>query len=261
MRWVNANVPYDFTKRKFLELPKERQHKKCAECLKEVYHAHLAGKCCPSFISNYCQMAQWLGLPALSNTQPESLSNRYHEHLSQAEKSLKEHNLLPAVRKGDRKEPSAPLLPIAIYLDHIRSAHNVGSIIRTAECFSLGTLYFSSHTPFIDCKQVQNTSMGAHDWIPCKQNSTLESLPKPIIVLETTEHAIALDDFVFPSTFTLVIGNEEYGCSEESLALADFCLEIPLCGRKNSLNVANAFAIAAGAINRQQRTRSKGCIL
>ena len=52
---------------------------------------------------------------------------------------------------------------------------------------------------------------------------------------------------------TFPLGNEEYGCSKETLAMADYLLTIPLYGRKNSLNVSNAFAIAAQEICRQKR--------
>ena len=186
----------------------------------------------------------------LDRLTPQTIADRYHYHLQQAGFGQKEHHLLPKVRTGD-KTSAQPSLPIAIYLDQIRSAHNVGSIIRTVEAFSLGTLYFSASTPFITHKQVQDTAMGSAAWVSCHRNIPLDSLPKPLIALETSEEAASLYDFIFPSTFTLVLGNEEYGCSEETLKAADIILEIPLRGRKNSLNVANAFAIVASEIIRQ----------
>jgi tRNA G18 (ribose-2'-O)-methylase SpoU len=50
-----------------------------------------------------------------------------------------------------------------------------------------------------------------------------------------------------------MLGNEEYGLSEEALSLRDETVKIPLHGFKNSLNVAAAFAIAAGVISHQLR--------
>ncbi|MCE2983540.1 MAG: TrmH family RNA methyltransferase, partial [Parachlamydia sp.] len=90
-------------------------------------------------------------------------------------------------------------------------------------------------------------------WVSCFKEIPLSQLKKPIIALETATGAHNLYDFSFPSSFTLVVGNEEYGCSDETLHLADEWVEIPLRGRKNSLNVANAFAIAAGEIARQKK--------
>ena len=156
------------------------------------------------------------------------------------------------MKKGDKEINTQEILPIAIYLDNLRSAHNVGSIIRTAEAMSLGTIHFSNKTPFIDQKQVQDTSMRTHEWIACKAGTLLSELPRPILLLETSAQAVPITDYIFPEVFTLIVGNEEYGCSDEALQLADIAIEIPLSGRKNSLNVANAFAIAAYEIRKQR---------
>jgi tRNA G18 (ribose-2'-O)-methylase SpoU len=190
-------------------------------------------------------------LPIEPSLSAQKIADEYHAHLQQARLSKREHHLLPRVRKGDRIH-GEEAWPIAIYLDHIRSAHNVGSIIRTVEALSLGSIYFSPQTPFITNKQVQDTAMGTITWLKCYQGIALNTLPRPILVLETGEEAISLYDMIFPSSFTLVVGNEEYGCSNEALELADELVEIPLRGHKNSLNVANAFAIAAGEIQRQK---------
>ncbi|MGA8165369.1 MAG: TrmH family RNA methyltransferase [Waddliaceae bacterium] len=54
-----------------------------------------------------------------------------------------------------------------------------------------------------------------------------------------------------------MVGNEEYGCSTEVKRCGQIFLEIPLRGRKNSLNVANAFAIAAAEMTRQKEQIQK----
>lgn len=181
----------------------------------------------------------------------ETIADRFHHHLKIAGQSRKEHRLLPFIKQGDATT-ATPSLPIAIYLDNVRSAHNVGSILRTVEAFALGEVFFSEGMVPPDHKQVQDAAMGAAEWVRCTQNTPLESLPGPIIALETGQDAVPIHAFTFPESFTLVVGNEEYGCSESTLRLADHIIKIPLFGRKNSLNVANAFAIAAGAIRGQK---------
>lgn len=205
---------------KFRKLGKEQQHKKAAEALREAY-----------------QLLHWLDEP-----EPENLADAYHIQLRKAGQSLKEHNFLPQ-RRGDRKE-AAPFRPIAIYLDNIRSAHNVGSIFRTTEAFRLGQIFLSEMTPTPKNKKVRDAAMGADQWVHWEV-APLSELPRPIIALETCEGATPLHEFTFPESFTLVIGNEEYGCSDHSLKVADHVIEIPLCGIKNSLNVANAFSTVA----------------
>jgi tRNA G18 (ribose-2'-O)-methylase SpoU len=240
-----------FTKRKFQSFCNQKQHKKCAELLRHIYKNRVSQLEWEADWENYQQLLQWMSQPYVEDQTIEMISNLCYQHELSAGIQRREHHLLPQVAKGDREE-SAPRWPIAIYLDHLRSAHNVGSIIRTVEAFALGSVYFSTDTPFIDNKQVQNTSMGTYQWVESFQNQTLHTLPKPIIALETCPTAKTIYDFRFPATFTLVVGNEEYGCSEETLAMADVILNIPLRGRKNSLNVANAFALIAGEIVRQR---------
>ena len=172
---------------------------------------------------------------------------------------LNEYDLLPRVKSRDREKPLGPSLPVSVYLDNIRSAHNIGSILRTVEAFGLGEIFFSPATPFVDHPQVKKTSMGAYHYVKCKKMDQINALPRPLIVLETCEHALPIHDFAFPEAFTLAIGNEEYGCSRDLLLHADVILEIPLRGRKNSLNVANAFAIAAAEIVKQKGIKEKEC--
>lgn len=243
---------YAFTKKKFLTLPITQQHKKCAELLNHLYQQFLNQKEWTKDWLVYQQLQQWMDEPVEKTFTLKTVADAYHQHQQQAGVSKKEHHLLPHIRKGDRLQGEKPW-PLAIYLDHLRSAHNVGSVIRTVEAFALGNLYFSSQTPFITHKQVQDTAMGATQWVSCYQGVKLSTLPCPIIVLETSLDALSLYEFNFPPTFTLVIGNEEYGCSDETLELADYLVEIPLRGRKNSLNVANAFALVAGEISRQRK--------
>lgn len=242
---------YQFAEKKFLGLPERQQHKKCAELLRYIYDVILSNQDAKEFIAHYNELQNWMKLPVLTDCNPKLLANRYHEHLERANVHIRENQLLPHVTKRDRPVGDPPL-PIAIYLDKTRSAFNVGSIIRTAEAMAIGTLYFADSTPFVDNRQVQNTSMDAYRWIECKQKVPLSTLPKPIIALETSPDAIPLHQFIFPESFTLVLGNEEYGCSDETLSAADYLVQIPLNGKKNSLNVASAFAIAAAEIRRQK---------
>lgn len=243
-----------FTKKRFLSFPPEQQHKKCAEHLRRFYELKLQGRTDPSLENQLADLCSWISADGVNTESLKSIADAYHYHLKLAHQTLKEHNFLPLIRKEDRKEANTPF-PIAIYLDNLRSAHNVGSILRTTEAFSLGTLYFSPSTPFIDNKQVRDAAMGTDAWVTAHQAHSLSPLPRPLIALETSDSAVPLNNFIFPETFTLVLGNEEYGCSDEVLKNADFLVEIPLRGRKNSLNVANAFAIAAAEIIRQKGTR------
>lgn len=239
-----------FTKQKFLRLEISHRHKKCSEILRAIYEFLLQKKSPKKEISVYSHFTTWMEISSIDFKNIQQIANRYHWHLSEAKLSLKEHNLLPSIRTGDRFSHT-PFLPIAIYLDQMRSAYNVGSILRTTEAFRLGSVYFSSSTPFQNHQKVHKSSMGSSDIVPCFQNFSLKELPRPWIVLETSEQAPTYDSYPYPETFTLILGNEEYGVSDEILKQADEVLQIPMHGAKNSLNVACAFAIIASEIRRQ----------
>jgi tRNA G18 (ribose-2'-O)-methylase SpoU len=207
----------------------------------------------PRQLALYRRIENWWNLPRLDENDFPAVANRYHLHLNAIGVSWKEHNLLSApLHQPDKPSEIAPL-PVAIYLDNLRSAFNVGSILRTTEAFRLGKVCFGKTTPFIDNPKVQKTSMWTYDKVECFQTIDLDLLPKPLIALETDPNAPSLFDFSFPPSFTLMLGNEEYGLSEETLSKKEAIVRIPLYGFKNSLNVASAFAIAAGVISHQLR--------
>jgi tRNA G18 (ribose-2'-O)-methylase SpoU len=234
-----------FTKRKFLQLELKQRHKKCAELLRRHYEEQ------NDDFTEYNTLLSWLYYNPYIHTDFKALADRYHWHLQLAGLSLKEHNLLPALRTGDRTAKLDFPSNIAIYLDHVRSAYNVGSILRTVEALRIGRVYFSEKTPFIDNEKVQRTAMGGAELVPCFQNVPLSSLPRPIIALDTSNAAVHISEFQFPESFTLILGNEEYGISNDSLKEVDYIVEIPLFGAKNSLNIACAFSIAASKIRLQ----------
>jgi tRNA G18 (ribose-2'-O)-methylase SpoU len=103
---------------------------------------------------------------------------------------------------------------------------------------------------------VIKTAMGCHDKVRCFDLNENISLPRPIIALETAKNAPSIYEYRFPETFTLILGNEEYGISDEWLKQCDQIVTIPMYGFKNSLNVASAFAIAAHEIRKQATLRT-----
>jgi tRNA(Leu) C34 or U34 (ribose-2'-O)-methylase TrmL len=246
-----------FTKKKFLSLDKRQQHKHCAHLLKTMYdylcgqtQASLRNTTYDTAVDFYRIYLSWMHLSWDLPKDTQKISDRYHWHLKEGKISLKEHNLLPRIRTQDRTAQK-PFGSCAIYLDRLRSAYNVGSILRTTEALRIGPVYFHPDTPFINQEKVQKVSMGTYDLVPCVCIESLEILPRPWIALETSDEHIEISGFLFPKTCTLFVGNEEYGLCHEVLQKIDFLVTIPLFGSKNSINVACAFAIAAQEIRRQ----------
>lgn len=227
-----------FTKRKFLLLPLKERHKVCANLLRAHYEEGTTD------FTYYNTLAGWLSLNPYFYTDSRALADRYHWHLQQAGLSLKEYHLLPNLRTKSQNE-KLPFPNVAIYLDHVRSVYNVGNILRTVEALRIGGVYFSEKTPFVDHEKVQRIAQGAAEIVPVFQNASLKDLPRPWIALDTSDAAVSVFEFEFPQSFTLILGNEEHGVSDETLAQIDHIVEVPLFGAKNSINVACAFSIAA----------------
>lgn len=147
---------------------------------------------------------------------------------------------------------------IAVLCD-IRSIHNVGSIFRTADAAGVEKLYLCGITPSpldrfgharMDFVKV---SLGAEDSVPWEKipsvTELIQKLKKDvftIVCLEQTAQSIPHTDkrMHMQKNIALIVGNEVRGLSEDVLKLSDYIIEIPMRGKKESLNVSVSFGIA-----------------
>ncbi|MFA5250215.1 MAG: TrmH family RNA methyltransferase [Parachlamydiales bacterium] len=240
-------------------------HKECLLLLKALYAKALLKQPLQKELTAYLKKSRQLQLPSLKPGFKE-FSQRHYFHLRQLKPSIKENDLLPYWRQIHRRtkislqakklsrQPAA-FGQAAIYLEEIYSAYNVANIIRTVEAFRLGAVYFSPEAPPLEKSRIAKSSFGALESVKLFYGRDLKTLPRPWIALDTFQNKTVLNlfAFAFPQTFTLILGNEERGISQAALKKADLFLTIPLCGNQKALNVASAFAIAAGQI-RQSRS-------
>ena len=145
----------------------------------------------------------------------------------------------------------------AVLLDNIRSAWNVGSILRSADGFGFGHAYLCGITPTPEVDAVRKTALGAEEYVTWSYHhdavQLVNSLKKEgwaILALEEDERSVTLSKAkkVKADRTLLIVGNEVTGIDPELLDLADHILHIPMRGQKRSFNVANAFSIAAYAL-------------
>jgi tRNA G18 (ribose-2'-O)-methylase SpoU len=144
-----------------------------------------------------------------------------------------------------------------LLLENIRSAYNVGAIFRTADATGVEKLFLVGHTPTpIDRfgrtqTEIQKTSLGASEYIPWEHHETAESILTNlqaqqvcVVVVEQTKNAILLGHFSPPPAVVYVLGNEVDGVSQAVLKMADTIVELPMLGKKESLNVS----VTAGVV-------------
>jgi len=168
---------------------------------------------------------------------------------------------------------------IFLVLHNVRSAHNVGSIFRTADAAGVSKVFLCGYTPApsksvipptLDPRlfarefssgcmadlpdKIAKTALGAEKTIPWEQHkqtwrllkklSTRKVEPCGVVALEQAPNAVDYRKFKPKFPLALVLGNEVGGLSKEILKYADEIIEIPMCGKKESLNVSVAAGIA-----------------
>lgn len=154
---------------------------------------------------------------------------------------------------------------IILIAHNLRSCHNVGSLLRTAEGLGVACVYLTGYTPYpsqpddnrlphlsnkID-GQIAKTALGAEHMVVWRHEQNvravlaqLRSEGYTIVALEQTPSSISLSKFEVPEKCALIVGREREGIETEVLALADKAVEIPMLGRKESFNVVQAAAMA-----------------
>ncbi len=145
---------------------------------------------------------------------------------------------------------------IRLVLDNIRSVHNVGSIFRTAETLGIKRIYCIGTTPVpLDRfgqkrKDFAKVALGSEEIISWEYFENAKVLIKnlkkekfKIIALEQTGDSIDYKKVKSSNRVVIILGNEVEGVSKEILNLTDEVAEIPLQGKKESLNVSVAAGI------------------
>lgn len=151
--------------------------------------------------------------------------------------------------------------PAVLVVEDVRSAFNVGSMLRTADALLLDHVYLTGFTPDGNHRGVHKAALGAQSSVPWthvpESEDILHQLREEGFTLAAVEitdsprSALSLETGDFP--LALVVGNEVQGVSESALALCDLALELPQFGAKHSLNVAVAFGVVGYDVVRRWR--------
>lgn len=146
---------------------------------------------------------------------------------------------------------------ILLVLHNIRSAHNVGSIFRTADAAGVSKIFLTGHTPApVDRfgrkrKDFVKVSLGAEEsvrWERVKNLSPLlRRLKKEKVFLcavEQSHRSVDYKKIPHKRNVALIFGNEVWGLPRSILKTCGCVAEIPMHGNKESLNVS----VAAGVV-------------
>ncbi|HVW23393.1 MAG TPA: TrmH family RNA methyltransferase [Candidatus Saccharimonadales bacterium] len=149
---------------------------------------------------------------------------------------------------------------------NLRSTHNVGSLLRTAEGLGVSEVWLTGYTPYpaggsdddrlphlarkVDA-QIAKTALGAEKQIKWHRTADIARLVQElrqqgvtVIGLEQTPKSLPLPEFQPPDKLALIVGREVEGLEPEVLQVCDQTVEIPMFGKKESFNVVQAAAMA-----------------
>ncbi len=144
-----------------------------------------------------------------------------------------------------------------VILNNIRSAHNVGSLFRTADGAGVSKIFITGYTPSPldrfgrEQKEILKTSLGATETVPYEVEENIHVVIErlktegvSIVAVEQTEKAIEYKKFTQETDVAFIFGNEVEGVESEVLQKTDHHIMLPMHGAKESLNVS----VCAGII-------------
>lgn len=154
---------------------------------------------------------------------------------------------------------------IILIAHNIRSCHNIGSLLRTADGFGVLKVYLTGYTPYphgendtrlvhLSTKihnQICKTALGAEESTAWEYSENilpvLDRLKKAgyeIVGLEQAKNSIKLPDYNPSEKVAILIGSEVEGIDKALFAHCSTLIEIPMFGAKESFNVVQATAVA-----------------
>jgi 23S rRNA (guanosine2251-2'-O)-methyltransferase len=151
---------------------------------------------------------------------------------------------------------------LIVALDSIHDPHNVGAILRAAECFGADGVIYSRNRGADITPTVRKVSAGASELLSLVAVSNLATALKTlkdhgywIVTSALSPEATPLNSFDFPNKTVLVLGSEGDGVKDLTKKLSDFEVAIELFGKIDSLNVSQAAAILLSSYRRTRQSR------
>jgi 23S rRNA (guanosine2251-2'-O)-methyltransferase len=157
--------------------------------------------------------------------------------------------------------------PLILILDEIQDPHNVGAILRSAECSGVNGVILTKHHSATITSTVAKVSAGATEHLKIchvtNLSQTIDELKKNgfWIVgssLKTVSPSNAelknYSEIDYKMPVALIVGNEEKGIRKLTASKCDFLVKIPMSGKLQSLNVSVATGIILFEILRQRNT-------
>ena len=207
-------------------------------------------------VSKITALAKERGIP-LVRTEKQALDRLTHGLNHQGEAayvSAYSYKTIDDIIEKARQQSEEPLIVI---LDNLEDPHNLGAIMRTAECAGAHGVIIPKRNACGLTETVAKTSAGAIEYVPCVRVS---NIVRTIEDLKGRGFWIAACDMGgaeyyntdLTGKLAVVIGSEGEGISRLVKENCDFTVSMPMVGKITSLNASNAAAVLLYEIRKQR---------
>ncbi len=170
-------------------------------------------------------------------------------------RELEEKKAIGVIREIKRR-------PLYFILENIYDTYNIGGLFRLADALAIEKIYLCGEMEVPPNSRIKKASIGTYKVVPWEYKKTakeaiddLKSNPPAggqisnnklqVIAVEQHSTSIPYQKANYSLPLALILGNESYGITKETLKLADKIVEIPMWGINKSLSVIVSAAIVS----------------
>jgi len=170
-------------------------------------------------------------------------------------RDVKEEDIVEKLKNIKRR-------PMYFILENIYDTYNIGGLFRLADALAIEKIYICGESEIPPNSKIKKASIGTYKVVPWTYKKTVgEAIAEvktsavfplrsstaevKIIAVEQAKTSIPYQKADYSGPVALILGNETYGVTEETLKSADQIVEIPMWGINKSLNVIVSAAIVS----------------
>ncbi|MCH7974540.1 MAG: 23S rRNA (guanosine(2251)-2'-O)-methyltransferase RlmB [Bacteroidetes bacterium] len=150
-------------------------------------------------------------------------------------------------------------LPLLLILEELQDVHNLGAILRTAECSGVDGVIITKCNSAPLNETVSKISAGAVEHLKiCQINNVVQTIDTLKqngywIIGSTLDNSVDYSNIDYNRPLVLIVGNEQKGIRRLTTEKCDHLINIPMDGKIQSLNVSVATGVILFEIKRQQK--------
>ena len=170
-------------------------------------------------------------------------------------------------QEAQKKSVSISRKPLFFILENIYDTYNIGGLFRLADAVASSKMYLCGQTEIPPNSRIKKASIGTYKIVPWEYCKTVKDAVEKlrleykkerveVIAVEQSPKSVNFQSVEYRLPTALIVGNETFGVSEETLSLADSIVEIPMWGINKSLNVIISAGIVTYELLRQVSSKS-----